>query len=98
MSDFFKPLRTIEAMHEVSREIQTSENKIILHGFSIGAFCVAALQVNATNHGANLENVGGVIWDSIVVGTKVGWEMWLYCRNWSSQKYLTTIFSEKANF
>ena len=57
-------------MNEISEEMQKSKNKIILHGFSVGGFGVAALTLNLSDANKKLENVVGVVWDSLVMGNQ----------------------------
>ena len=47
----------------------SSDHTILLHGMSIGAFAVAAVQAAATEENIRLDTVKGAIWDSIVIGT-----------------------------
>merc|ERR1712227_42039 len=68
--DFLKPQKTIDYFKPVSRELEKDDRKVLIHGFSIGAFAVAGLQVAATEENTNLEKISGVIWDSIVIGSK----------------------------
>ena len=42
----------------------------MIHGFSVGAFGVAALQAAASHENVSLDGVKGVVWDSIVIGSE----------------------------
>ena len=42
--DFLKPQKTIDYFKPVSRELEKDDRRVLIHGFSIGAFAVAGLQ------------------------------------------------------
>lgn len=52
ISDFLKPQKTIDYFKPISRELEKENRRVLIHGFSIGAFAVAGLQ------GKNPENFG----------------------------------------
>ena len=68
--DFLNPAATVDYCKSLSREISEENRSVLLHGLSIGAFAVSAIQVAAAKEQIDLTPVKGVIWDSIVVGTK----------------------------